>query len=153
MAGRYHGGPAQAPPALTWLVSALLVLLSGPAPAHEHTQKNIKIVHPWVPETGAGEVTLRVTLKNTGAKAERLLGASTPIAAAVAMLDGKGKPGSGFTIPAHGELALGSEGPHIRISGLKKALTAYDDFELTLRFATAGSVKVDVMVEEPPAGG
>jgi copper(I)-binding protein len=91
-------------------------------------------------------------LKNSGAKVARLLGASRPIAARVTMLDGKGKPGSGFTIPARGELTLSAEGPHILISGLKKALTAYDDFELTWRFATAGSLKVEVMVG-PAAGG
>jgi copper(I)-binding protein len=130
-----------------------LLLLITPAAAHEHTHKSIKIVHPWVPETEAGEVTLRVTLKNNGAKAERLLGASTPIATGVAMVGGKGKPGSGFAIPARGELALSSDGPHLVLSGLKKPLRAYDDFELTFRFEKAGSVKVDVMVEETPAGG
>jgi periplasmic copper chaperone A len=136
-------------------IAALVPLLVGmaPAAAHELTHKGIKIVHPWVPETEAGEVSLRVTLKNARAKAERLLGVSTPIAADVRMLDGTGKPGSGFAIPAHGELALSSEGPHILISGLKKPLRAYDDFELTFRFEKIGSVKVDVIVEETPAGG
>jgi len=134
-------------------VLGLLVLLITPAAAHEHTHKNIKIVHPWVPETEAGTVTLRMTLKNGGAKAERLIGASTPIAADVVMLDGKGRPGAGFAIPAHGQLALSSDGPHIVLGGLKKPLRAYDDFELTLRFEKAGAVKVDVIVEEMPAGG
>jgi periplasmic copper chaperone A len=136
-------------------IAALVLLLVGIAPAatHELTHKGIKIVHPWVPETEAREVTLRMTLKNARAKAERLLGASTPIAAEVTMRDGKGQPGSGFAIPAHGELALSSEGPHILISGLKKPLRAYDDFEMTLRFEKVGSVKVDVIVEETPAGG
>jgi copper(I)-binding protein len=104
-------------------LAALVPLLVGmaPAAAHELTHKGIKIVHPWVPETEAGEVSLRVTLKNARAKAERLLGVSTPIAADVRMLDGTGKPVSGFAIPAHGELALSSEGPHILITGQKAA--------------------------------
>jgi len=96
------------------------VLLSAPAPAHEQTQKNIKIVPSWVPETGAGQVALASPLKNSGAKAARLLGGSTPIAARVTLLDGKGKPRSGFTIPARGELTLSAEGPHILSSGFKK---------------------------------
>jgi copper(I)-binding protein len=77
-------------------------------------------VHPRVPENGAGQVALASPLKNSGAKAERLLGASTPMAASVTMLDGKGKPGSGFTIPARGGPTLSCKRPHILSSGLKR---------------------------------
>jgi periplasmic copper chaperone A len=133
--------------------AGLLLMLMAPAAAHEHTHKSIKIVHPWVPETEAGQVSLRVTLKNEGVKAERLLGASTPIATDVTMVLGKGGKPSGFAIPAYGELSLSSDGPHLLLSGLKKPLRAYEDFELTFRFEKAGSVKVDVVVEETQAGG
>jgi hypothetical protein len=105
-----------------------------------------------VPETGAGQVALRVSLEKQrrqgGAAAWRL----EADCGACDDAGWEGKPGSGFTIPARGELTLSAEGPHILISGLKKALTAYDDFELTWRFATAGSLKVEVMVG-PAAGG
>lgn len=99
-----------------------------------------------MPENGAGQVALASPLKNSGAKAERLLGASTPMAASVTMLDGKGKPGSGFTIPARGGPTLSCKRPAHSQQRPQKALTAYDDFALTLRFASAGSVKVDVLV-------
>jgi len=135
--------------------AALAVTLMGvgPAAAHELTHKTIKIVHPWVPETQDGEVAVRLTLKNTGAKAERLLGAATPIAARVAIIDGGGKESRGLPIPARGQLLLAADGPHILLSGLKKPLRAYDDFELTFAFEKAGAVKVDVIVEESPAPG
>jgi periplasmic copper chaperone A len=128
-----------------------VTLLMSPAAAHELTHKTIKIVHPWVPETQDGEVALRVTLKNSGAKAERLLAASTPIAARVAIIAGGGKEGRGLPIPARGELALASDGPHILLRGLKKPLYAYDDFEVTFEFEKVGAVKVEVMVEERPS--
>jgi len=128
-----------------------MLMLVGPGAAHERTHKTIKIVHPWVPETQDGEVALRVTLKNSGAKVDRLLAASTPIATRVAIIDGGGKEGRGLPIPARGELALAAEGPHILLSGLKKPLYAYDDFEVTFEFEKVGAVKVDVIVEERPS--
>jgi periplasmic copper chaperone A len=119
-----------------------MLMLMGPGAAHERTHKTIKIVHPWVPETQDGEVALRVTLKNSGAKVDRLLAASTPIATRVAIVDGGGKEGRGLPIPARGELVLAVEGPHILLSGLKKPLYAYDDFEVTFEFEKVGAVKV-----------
>lgn len=40
------------------------------------------------------------------------------------------------------------DGPHIVLSGLKKPLRAYDSFALTLVFEKAGTVNVQVSVEE-----
>jgi len=133
-------------------VLAVTGMCVGPA-AHELTHKTIKISHPWVPETQDGEVALRATLKNTAAKADRLLGAATSIATRVAIIDGGGKESRGLPIPARGELVLAADGPHILLSGLKKPLRAYDDFELTFAFEKVGAVKVDVIVEEKPAPG
>ena len=39
-------------------------------------------------------------------------------------------------------------GPHLLLSGLKKRLDAYDSFKLTLVFEKAGSMVVEVAVEE-----
>lgn len=155
LSGKNRRGPVGpgGPLARTLLHAAALVatlMLVSPGAAHERTHKTIKIVHPWVPETQDGEVVLRVTLKNSGAKADRLLAVSTPIATRVAIIDGGGKEGRGLPIPARGELALAAEGPHILLSGLKKPLYAYDDFEVTFEFEKVGVVKVDVIVEEGP---
>jgi copper(I)-binding protein len=129
------------------LAIATLMLATG-ASAHELTHKDIKIVHPWVPETEAVQVALRVTLRNSGQKAERLLRASTPIATQVTIVGTPGKDKSAISIPARGELVLKSDGPQILLSGLKKPLRAYDDFDVTFVFERAGPVKVDVIVEE-----
>jgi copper(I)-binding protein len=53
-----------------------------------------------------------------------------------------------LSIPGRGELMLRSDGPHIVLSGLKKPLRAYDSFALTLVFENAGTVNVQVSVEE-----
>lgn len=129
-------------------VLAIFALTMAAATAHEHSHKNIKIVHPWVPETEETQVALHMTLKNSGQTAERLLRASTPVAANVAIVGAQGQKTPGIEIPARGELVLTSDGPQILLSGLKKPLRAYDDFGVTFVFERAGSVKVDVIVEE-----
>ena len=39
-------------------------------------------------------------------------------------------------------------GPHLLLSGVKKRLDAYDSFKITLVFEKAGSMEIEVMVEE-----
>jgi periplasmic copper chaperone A len=124
------------------------MLATGAATAHEIKHKSIKIVHPWVFETEGPRAVLRATLKNSGEAAERLLRGSTPLADKVSIVDAKGKPLSGVTIPPRGELALKSDGMQIVLSGLKKPLRAYDSFDVMLVFEKAGPVTVEVLVEE-----
>jgi copper(I)-binding protein len=128
-------------------------LATGAATAHEIKHKNIKIVHPWVFETEGTQAALRATLKNSGKAAERLLRGSTAVASKVSIVDVKGKELPDVTIPPRGELALKSEGMRIVLSGLKKPLRAYDNFDVVLVFEKAGPVTVEVLVEEATETG
>lgn len=141
---------------------ALLLLAAALAPhaasAHSHKRKTLEIVHPWT--TAMGEervvnVTVYMKVKNEARAAERLLGAATPHAEKVELIDLKVVDGvklpaasQSLTIPARGELVLGPDGPRLLLSGFKRQLNAYDSFPLTLTFEKAGPVVVEVMVEE-----
>jgi copper(I)-binding protein len=134
-----------------WLAASSLTVS-----AHEMRLKALNIVHPFVFETEQSEAALHVRIKNTGSASERLLGASTPLASKVSIVDDAGRAAGGLVIPARGELSLKSASPRIVLSGLAKPLRAYDSFNLTLVFEKAGPVKVEVVVEEkadPPGAG
>jgi hypothetical protein len=141
----------------------LLFLAAAPTPAgsHSHREKGLEIVHPWTAETtepGHTNVAVYMTIKNDDAKADRLLGASTPLADKVDIIDIVPRSGiklpmavPALVVPPRGKLVLGVEGPRLLLSGFKKRLTAYDSFKLSLTFERAGRIDVDVMVEQAPA--
>ena len=140
---------------------AVLLLAMALAPlaasAHSHTKKGLEIVHPWTPATTqATTATTQVfmKIKNRG-EADRLLRASTPVAASVALQEPVGtdagqtaKPIAAIVVDADKDMELDRKGPHLLLSGLKKRLNAYDSFTLTLVFEKAGSMVVEVAVEE-----
>jgi copper(I)-binding protein len=126
---------------------AVIAFASGTV-AHETRYKAIIVIHPWVLETEQAQADLHVRIKNTGKAAEKLLRASTPLAASVALVDATGRHVNDLAIPALGEVNLQSGGGHIVLSGLKKPLRPYENFALTLVFENAGSMRVEVSVEE-----
>jgi copper(I)-binding protein len=134
----------------------LAAVLAPPATAHSHKKKNLEIVHPWTPETVQKEsATARVfmSIKNGGRVADRLVSASTARAHKVELAAGEkgaedGKSSAPFSIGPGKVLVLHAKGQHLVLTGMSKALHAYDDFKLTLVFEKAGRIVVDVVVEE-----
>ena len=129
-----------------------LVVLSAAMP--ETQWKNIKIANPWVHETDATRAVLHVTIANVAARADRLVRASTPIAARVAIWDQLGNEKNGLTIPGRAEFVIGTivgYVPRIELIGLTAALRANSSFKLLLVFEHAGKISVDVTVEQAPA--
>ena len=116
--------------------------------AHETKYKAIIVVHPWVLETEQAQADVHAKIKNTGKVSEKLLRASTPLAASVALVDATGRHLNDLVIPALGEVTLQPGGGHVVLSGLKKPLRPYDNFALTLVFEKTGSMRVEVSVEE-----
>jgi copper(I)-binding protein len=116
--------------------------------AHETKYKAIIVVHPWVLETEQAQADVHAKIKNTGKVSEKLLRAFTPLAASVALVDATGRHVNDLVIPALGEVTLQPGGGHVVLSGLKKPLRPYDNFALTLVFEKAGSMRVEVSVEE-----
>jgi len=116
--------------------------------AHETKYKAIIVVHPWVLETEQTQADLHVKIKNTGKVSERLLGASTRLAASAMIVDAGNREVNDLLMPGLGEITVQPGGVHIVLSGLRKPLRPYDSFDLTLVFEKAGAVRVEVMVEE-----
>lgn len=137
--------------ALLLLGAALLAPTAGLS--HSHKNKNLEIGHPYTMASAKGATTAQVfmTIKNSGGVPERLLSASTPRAAKVELTvaDGAAKDAA-FTIGPGKSLVLGPQGGYLVLTGVRKALTAYDDFKMALEFERSGRVIVDVVVEEAP---
>jgi len=102
------------------------------------------IDNAWVRGLPPGQTTTAVfmTLRNTGAEALTLTGASTPVAEA-ALLHGTMNHGGmlhmmaleTLVVPAGGELKLESGGSHLMLTGLQQTLVAGSEVEVSLQFA------------------
>ena len=146
------------------LALALLLataLVPSAAPAHSHKKKGLEVVHPWTPamlEASIANIPVYMTLKNSRRTGDRLVGAASPLARAVDLIEPKDVGGitlptqvAAFTIGPRATLELGSSGPRLLLREVTKQLHAYHSFKLTLVFEKAGRIVVDVMVEEGDA--
>lgn len=133
------------------LLLAAALVLPTQASAHSHKKNGLEIIHPWtraMVDKSQTTVLVSMTIKN-GGTGDRLLGASTPLAATAEIREpGKDKALPSVTIGAGKRVEFKRNGPHLRLTGFKKQLDAYESFAMTLVFEKAGSVVVEVMVEE-----
>lgn len=136
------------------IVALLAAALAPPAAlAHSHKRKGVEVVHPWTPammERGATTTSVYMTIKS--AQKDRLIGATSALAAKVELqeLSGDGglKPVTAVEIAGGKPTELTRKGARLVATGVKKPLNAYDTFKLTLVFEKAGRMVVEVMVEE-----
>ena len=147
------------------LAALAATLLTAPAAAlaHSYDAGALHIGHPWVkaPPNAAPAAAGYLTVTNHGKTADRLLGAASPEAKAVephsmSMAGGvmrmRALP-DGWEIAPGATLTLGPGGDHLMLIGPKKPFKTGDHIPATLRFAHAGTVKVDFVVQaEAPAG-
>ena len=136
-------------------IALTATLAASAAHAHSHKLKALEIVHPWCIETEdtAKPVVVSMTIKNAGSKPDRLLRASASSAVKAELRagvppDAEGGVIASIPVDGRGEVNLKRGGPHILLTGVKKQLSPYDSFLMTLTFARAGKVEVEVMVEE-----
>lgn len=141
----------------TLLAAAFLSLgaLSATADAHEQKLGDLVLHHAWSRATpgGAKSGAAYVEIENTGNEPDQLIGASSDVAAMTEVhqmsMDGgmmTMKPAGAVDIPAHGKVELKPHGLHVMLMGLKKPLAEGDTFVVTLTFAKAGSVDLQVVV-------
>ncbi len=134
---------------LNILLATLMALIALPATAQ------VQITDAYARSTGAaGAVYLVVT--NPDATDDRLLSVSTD-AAMMAELHSSVTSADGVTsmlaltdgvlIPAAGSHALARGGDHIMLMGLTNPVKDGDTLRLTLTFARAGAVQLDVVVD------
>ncbi|HEU4380378.1 MAG TPA: copper chaperone PCu(A)C [Hyphomicrobiaceae bacterium] len=136
------------------LLLAATLILPAQVSAHSHKKKKLEIIHPWtraMVDKSQTTVLVSMTIRNRGAN-DRLLGASSPLADEVHIRElGKDKARPAVTIGAGKRVELKRNGPHLLLTGFKKQLDAYESFAMTLVFEKAGSVVVEVMVEDAEA--
>lgn len=138
-------------------------LLAGPAFAHNCTNElgPLRIETPWTRAAlegrqGAGFLTIR----NTGAVADRLVAATSPVAGRVELhthlRDGdvmRMRPVEDIPVPANDSVSLQPGGMHLMFVGLNRPLVAGETIPVTLRFAEAGEVTIQLPVQAAGARG
>ena len=107
---------------------------------------------PTPPGIAVGAVYL--SIRNTGAAADRLLGASSPAAVSVAFHQSLETGGlmsmravSFIECPAGAVVKISPRGLHIMLMGLKQPLVLGSSYPVTLQFRDAGIVSVIVSVQ------
>lgn len=152
------------------LTSSLLAFcaLSGvPAWAHDFKAGDLRIDHPYATPSRPGLTTGAVYFKgirNTGTSADRLLSASTPVAARVEIHRMQMQQGGAqgevmqmravpqLEIPAGATVVMKhgtADGYHLMLLDLKAPLKDGDRFPVTLSFEKAGAHTVQVWVQTP----
>jgi len=143
------------------LLPLVLAMAAFGVNAHEYQAGGLKIGHPWARMTAPGQPSggAFVKLSNTGTAADRLVGGSTPVADHVELhsmsMEGnvmKMREVSAIDVPPGQTVELKPGAWHMMLIGLKVPLKAGDKVPMTLKFAKAGEVKVELKIEEiaPP---
>jgi len=148
------------------IVLALFATLAAPALAQDVRKGSLTISQPWSRATspratvGAGFLTIR----NAGARGDRLISATSPRAERVEIhtmsMDGgvmrMRQLVGGLAVSAGSTATLAPSGNHIMLIGLKSPLKAGERVPATLRFARAGTVTVQFAIggagDAAPAG-
>jgi periplasmic copper chaperone A len=116
----------------------------------------------WARATAPGQEVgaVYLTIRNDGAKDDRLLGGSTPAAQSVEIhsmrMDStimRMRRQDGLDIPAGGSAELGPGGTHLMLVGLKAPLVAGETIPLGLDFAKAGRKEIRVGVRPIGSSG
>lgn len=121
------------------------------ARGHDARQGDLHIGHPWAPPAAAGGIAeIYFAIVNRGERADRLVGADTPVAPQAILAetteDRVVRRDAIDLVPAR-PVPLRPGRLHVRLDGLKRTLGAGDTFPLTLHFAASAPVAVTVLVE------
>ncbi len=122
---------------------------------------DLAITQPWTRAAGAnGNGAAFLSLRNTGAQADRLISASTPLARRVELhsmvRDGdimRMRPVDAIALPPGQSVELRPGGLHIMLIGLTEPLQQGTQVPLVLRFERAGEVRVMLHVQAAGARG
>lgn len=134
------------------LIAALVTVLAACAPSSSGLQVNDVWARPGL---AGGNSAVFFVIENETAGADTLLSASSDVASAVemhmtVMQDGNMQMVHQQEVPVQaGKTEFKPGGLHIMLIGLNRELNPGDTFSVTLNFATAGSIPLDVTVNEP----
>jgi copper(I)-binding protein len=144
---------------LAALAGLALIAVTSLAHAHGYSLGDLDIAHPYaVPTppgatTGAGYIK---ALSNKGATDDRLVGASSPAADHVEIhtmsMDGdvmRMRQVNAIVVPAKGHVDMApGNGYHLMLIGIRQPFKVGDKIPLKLTFEKAGTVDVELHVQE-----
>ena len=142
--------------AFSFLVA--FAIFSFSAAAHSYKQGDISVGHIWAKSTpdGAASTEVYVPLLNNGKEADKLTGASAEWADQVIISEPKNENGvvrmitrDEITLAPNKPVSLLPNGLHLMATGLKQPLKEGTMVPITLNFAKAGAIKVEVKIESP----
>lgn len=144
------------------LALAVLLVVTAPLHARDFSVDKLFIEQPEARPTRPGQPggAAYVSIENRGSAADRLVGASAPVAGKTEIhtmsMDGnvmRMREVDAIAIDPGARIVMRpGAGYHIMLLNLKKPLTAGEQFPLTLRFAKAGKVVVSVEVSDQIGG-
>ncbi|PWB32955.1 copper resistance protein CopZ [Pseudomonas sp. SDI] len=146
------------------LLLAALCLPATFANAHEFTQGELHIAHPWSQELppNAPNVAAYFVVHNNGTADDRLLGVDSPITDRAELHEHVHKDGlmkmqqvPSVVVPAGKDLVFAPGAYHVMLMQPKDRSLLSDGkhFPLTLHFEKAGDVTVDVAVQKQAPEG
>ncbi len=140
-----------------WTLLVIAALAATPALATDEYQVDaLRIEHPFARATppGAKAGAVFFTVDNASSEGDRLIRASTPVAAGVAMhqmvLEGgvmKMRAVPSVEVFPGGRVEFTPYGYHLMLLDLKQPLKVGERFPLTLTFERGGSILISVAVE------
>ena len=138
------------------VVLSLGAYAATPVRAHDYAVGPLKIGHPWARATppsakvGGGYLSI----ENTGAESDRLVGGSTEVAARLEIHEASLSDGimrmrekTEGVIPASTKVELKSSALHLMLVHFKAPLKQGDKIKATLVFDRAGAVTVELQVQ------
>lgn len=142
------------------LVAVTALTLAPAAWAQDYKLGDLTIENPWARASVAANGAAYMEIRTSGTAPDQLIAASTPVAANAELhthiVEGevmRMRPVKAIDVNVGEPAVLKPGGLHVMLIGLKAPLKQGDHFPLTLNFAKAGSVEVEVAVEAPGAGG
>ena len=158
--GTAHAWARRMLPGRAVRVLAAVAVVSTAAYGHGVSHGDLVLDHPYAVPSLAGVSNGAAYLRgieNQGDQPERLLSASSPVAARVALhhmaLDAgvmRMREVAAIELPPHTVTLLRHNGPyHLMLMDLKRPLKDGDRFDLTLNFERTGSQTVKVWVQTP----
>ena len=140
-----------------WFVAAFAMCAAA---AWAQQPGGVQVDNAWARATPgrSTESVAYLKITNTGTTPDRLIGASTPIAAAASLHESKVEKGimkmralDAVPLAAGQTVEFKPNGDHVMLTGLKQPLKQGDSFPLTLKFEKAGEVAINVKVERAGA--
>ena len=123
-------------------------LLLPHARACEFFTTSLRITHPWTRATAEGEQFAVVNMRfDEVTRADRLIGAETPVAERAEMGGTAAGPTVDFPVPEGQESSLSESSTFLRLVGLRFPLLAGREFPLKLVFEQSGAVATTLTVD------